>query len=67
MTASQSAAYVIANSIAAMAEIEGMKAENRSRVRRKASLAYTEEAFNDVVNKYGIHHNAMITLFEESE
>ena len=35
---------------AAYAEIEAMKALNQSRISNNESLAYTESAFNDVVN-----------------
>ena len=44
------AAQLIANSSAALIEAMGMMSENIERANRGESLAYTEEAFNKVVN-----------------
>jgi hypothetical protein len=65
MTPDQKAAYVMAQSISALAEIEGMKAENTYRQMRGETIAYRDEAFFSVCEKYGIHHNATIGLFNE--
>lgn len=64
MTPEQKAAYVIAQSVCAMAEIESMKALNTYRQMRDETIAYDEEAFLTVIDKYGISHNAVLTLFQ---
>mgnify|MGYP001607021024 FL=1 len=63
MTPEQKAAYVIAMSACAMAEIAGMQAENQQRAHRGESIAYTKDAFAALADKHGIHHNAVIGLF----
>lgn len=37
--------------------MNGMIAENKHREMNGLSLAYTEDAFNHLVDEYGIHHN----------
>lgn len=46
----------------ACAEIElaAMVAENMQRQIEGKSLAYSEKSFIDVIDKYGIHHNAVV-------
>ena len=63
MTPEQSAAYVYAQSVCALAEIEAMKALNMQRAACGHSMAYVEEAFLAVIDKYGISHNAVLTTF----
>lgn len=63
MTPEQQAAYVFAQSAAAIAEIEAMKAANEARAASGDSPAYGEDAFRDLIDKYGLHHNAVIGLF----
>lgn len=63
MTREQKVAYVFAQSVCALAEIEGMKALNKEREAQGAALAYSDDAFLKVPDKYGIHHNAVIGLF----
>ena len=63
MTPEQSAAFVFANGVAAMAEIEAMKAENRQ---REIGEAYGREDFLAVIDQYGIHHNAVLSTFQEA-
>lgn len=65
MTPEQKAAYIIAQSVCALAEIEGMKALNAEREHHGYALGYDEDAFLKVIEKYGIHHNATIGLFHE--
>ena len=66
MTPEQAAAYVHAQSVAALATIEGMKAENKDRVAHGYTLAYDEAAFTDVINSYGLHHNAIVETFRNA-
>jgi len=63
MTDEQKAAYVFANAVAAQAEIEGMKSENRLREFQDLSPAYGEKEFMEIIDKYGLYHNAMLSLF----
>jgi hypothetical protein len=59
----QKAAYVFAQAVAAQAEIEGMKAENTQREAQGYSIAYDAHAFLSVIERYGLHHNAIISLY----
>lgn len=63
MTSEQQAAFVIAQSVAAFAEIEGMKITNFERIQNGYAPAYDEEAFLAVSNRYGLHQNALIGWF----
>lgn len=63
MNEAQQAAYVIAMSACVMAEVAAMQAENQQRAHRGESAAYTETAFTDLIDRYGIHHNAVIGMF----
>lgn len=66
MTPDQAAAYVHANSVAATAEIEAMKAANKEREMRNMPLAYTDAEFLSLIDKYDLHHNAVISLFRSA-
>jgi hypothetical protein len=63
MTSEQQAAYVIAQSVAASIECEGMKAENRVREARVESPAYVEDDFLRLIDRYGLHSNAVLNWF----
>ena len=60
MSDSENAAYVFSQSVCAMVEAMGMAAENQQREHRGESIAYDEDAFAAIINKYGIHHNAVV-------
>jgi hypothetical protein len=65
MTEEQRAAYVNAMSTCAMIEAMGMEAENKQRERLGLSMAYNDEAFFGLIEKYNIRHNGVhTTLFE---
>jgi len=66
MTKEQAAAYVFAQSVAALAAIEGCKAANMERERSGLSMAYPEEAFASIVDDYGISHNAVLAVFNDA-
>ena len=66
MTEEQKAAYIIAQATCASAEIAGMQAANQHRLSLGHSIAYDEDAFAAIANKYGIHHNAGISFFHGS-
>lgn len=57
-------AYVISMSIAAMIRAMGMQAENMQRFLDGNSIAYTEEAFNNLIDEYGLHYNNIVTLLQ---
>ena len=63
MTSDEKVAYINAQVACALIEAEGMKAENAQRAHLEQSMAYPEVAFTDLINKYGIYHNAVLTLF----
>lgn len=63
MTPEQQAAYVIAMAACVMAETAAMQAENQQRTHRGEAAAYSESAFTDMISNYGIHHNAVLTMF----
>lgn len=59
MTPEQKAAYVNAQVACAMIEAMGMQAENMGRVHRGTAMAYNDEHFSALIEKYGLHHNAI--------
>ncbi len=65
MTPEQQAAYVFAQSVSALIEAIGMFSENLDRVRKDESPAWRNEEFNNLIEKYGIHHNAVISLYQQ--
>jgi hypothetical protein len=65
MTPEQKAAYIFAQSVCALAEIEGMKALNMYRDSRGETIAYDDNAIMSVIDKYGIHHNGVCKFFFE--
>lgn len=67
MTPEQKAAYVMAMAAAAHAEVEAMRAENMQREMRGESMAYNDEAFIALIERYGIHPNAIMTFFEDNQ
>jgi hypothetical protein len=62
MDETQRAAFLIAQAVCAMAEIAAMQAENQHRIAIGRTDLYGEDAFNAVPDRYGIHHNAALTL-----
>jgi len=54
MTAEQRIAFTHAQSTAAMIEAMGMQAENRLRLSLGQSIAYGDEAFSKLIDKYGL-------------
>ena len=60
MTDEQKAAWIMSQSVCALADIMGMHAENMARDARDEMMAYEDEAFFEVPKKYGIHHQQVI-------
>jgi hypothetical protein len=54
--------YFRMNMLQAEIEMNAMIAENKQREVIGESMAYTEEAFMGLVDKYGIHHNAFYRM-----
>lgn len=63
MTPEQQAAYIIAQAACAMIEVAGMQAEDRA-WEKLGFNPHGGEEYRAVIEKYGIHHNAVITLFQ---
>ena len=61
MTPEQDAAYVISLSVCAMIEAMGMQSQNQLAAAEGASQPYTEFEFKALIEKYGIHRNAVVT------
>lgn len=67
MNKEQACAYLNAMTACANAEIAGMQALNTYRDRRGETIAYDDAAFQAIPEKWGIYHNAVLTLFQECE
>jgi len=63
MTPEQEASYVNSQTACALIRMEGMKAENEFRQQQGLTIAYDEAAFLAVIEEYGIHHNAVVSMF----
>ena len=61
MDREQNLVYMKGIILQAEIEMQGMIAENKQREIEGKSMAYTEEAFLDLIKQHGIHHNAIIT------
>ena len=65
MSPVERAAYIFAQAVCALAEIEGMKAANAERaITHNDAPVFGKAHFDAVANKYGIHHNAVIGYFQ---
>lgn len=64
MNPEQAAAFVIAQSACAMAEIAAMQARNARYT--GAEKYHDPHEFEAVIDKYCIGHNAVLTLFQEA-
>ena len=65
MTPEQKAAYVHAQSVAAQAQIEAMKALNNEWAAIDRGQAYNMDDFMGVITSYGLTHNQLIEFFKE--
>ena len=63
MDAQQQAAYIVAQAVSALIEMESMKADNERCRRQGVEDTYCEGAFMALQEKYCISHNAVLTLF----
>ena len=62
---SRAAAYINSMATCAQIEMESMKAANRERENQGLTLAYGEKDFMGLIEKWGIHHNAVVTHLNE--
>lgn len=60
MNENERAVFLMSQTACALIEMEGMKAANIERESHGYALAYGEEAFLALIEKYGIHHNAAL-------
>ena len=66
MTPSQAAAYVNANATSAYIEALGMAATNgNALMMNKTPLPFSRQDFLDLINQYGIHHSAIMSLYRD--
>jgi hypothetical protein len=63
VTDEQKAAYIISMAVSALIEAMGMHAHNMHQQALGESEMYPEEAFTKLIEKHGIHHNGVLTLF----
>lgn len=55
-------AYAVTMAVSTMVTAMGMQAENQMRLQRSESIAYSEKAFDDLINKNGCCHNGVLSL-----
>ena len=58
-------AFIISQSVCAMIEAKGMEAENKQREHLGHSMAYTDEDFIDLQEKYCIGHNQVLAYMQQ--
>lgn len=64
MTEGQKAAYVYSMAATAIITAAGMVAENEEKKSQGKPPTYSEQDFLYLIHKQGIHHNAVIEIFE---
>jgi len=67
MTPEQSAAFVNSQVACALAEIEMMKAANHERLSSGEALAYNDESFAEIQDRFGIGRNAVVQVMRNSQ
>lgn len=60
MNKEEKAAFINSQSVCAMIEAMGMQAENKQREVLGNSMAYSDEDFFNLINRYGISHNDVV-------
>lgn len=56
------AAFIISQAACAIIDAAGMTAENKQREHNGQSMAYVDADFFRLIDKYGIHHNAVVSF-----
>ena len=57
--------YILAMAIGGIIEALGMYSENQHRLQRGETIAYGDDAFRDLMEDRGLHHNAILKVFNE--
>ncbi|MEK6883945.1 MAG: hypothetical protein AABY22_30220 [Nanoarchaeota archaeon] len=65
MTKEQTTAYVFSQSVCALIDAFGMNALNNDRMHRGQSIAYTDAAYFELIERYGIGHNNVVDVFNK--
>lgn len=65
MDAQQKAAFIMAQAACASIEAVGMVATNQEYVAAGRPPPYRETDFERLINKYGIHQNAVVTFLND--
>ncbi|MCP3996425.1 MAG: hypothetical protein GY722_15410 [bacterium] len=65
MNREQQAAYILSQIACANIEMESMKARNREDEANCKPPTNSSDAFYDLIEKYGIHHNAVVGFFRD--
>lgn len=66
MTPVEAAAYVIAQSASMCAELGAMESANDAAKHDGQPPKFTEADFRAVPDRYCVHHNAVMSLFQEA-
>ena len=64
MNEQQRAAFIQSQAACAIVEALGMIAENQKRQHMNYSMAYGEEAFQKLIETYGLGHNQVIAFLQ---
>ena len=64
MRTEEKPSYIFAQAVSALIELEAMKAENRDRKWRGETPAYGESDFMNLLVKYPIGHNDVVSFFQ---
>lgn len=67
MTKFQTAAYIMAQSMAANIRAMGMVALNTYRINRNETIAYTDTDFEALLDEFGLHHNNIMMMYQNCE
>lgn len=57
-------AYIISQSVCAVARLEAMKALNAERARHDLASAYSEADYERIPIDFGLTHNAVLTILQ---
>lgn len=66
MTNQETIVYTQAQIAAAVIKAAGMLCENLEEFRKGECPMWSGEDFDNLIVEYGLHHNALITAFQES-
>lgn len=67
MNTNEKAAFIQSQATAAMIEAMGMQALNEHRKSLGQTIAYDDEAFVNLIEKYGLGHNSVLSFLQEKQ